>query len=78
MITWDEWENTYKPINTEAYDNQGDIPAGVPFDRIWTMVDGDGIYANLITGYRWVNRLGYFVTEVPWTEEIFVTNQKNI
>lgn len=78
MITWDEWEDTYLPTTPLAYDSQEDIPADVPFDRIWTMIDGNGRYANLINGYRIINRLGYFVTEKPWTEDVFVTNDKEM
>lgn len=34
---------------------------------IWTLIQGDG--AELICqGFRWVNRLSYFVTTVPWKE----------
>jgi hypothetical protein len=42
------------------------------------MVDGDGRYADLYSGIYIINRLGYFVTEVPWTEEVFVTDQKEL
>jgi hypothetical protein len=73
MITWDEWEDKYLPTTPLSQD---DVPADVPFDHIWTMIDGDGRYANIINGYRIINRLGYFVTEVPWTEDVFVSNQK--
>jgi hypothetical protein len=40
------------------------------------MIDGDGIYAHVLSGIRLINRLGYFVTDVPWIEDVFVTNQK--
>jgi hypothetical protein len=76
MITWDEWEDKYLPTTPLAYDNLADIPNGTSPFNIWTMVDGEGRYANLWNGYRSFNCLGYFVTEVPWTEEVFVTNQK--
>lgn len=35
--------------------------------KIWTMVDADeGLY--ILNGYHLVNRLGYFISEVPMTE----------
>jgi len=78
MITWDEWEDTYKPTTPLAYDDYSEIPADVPVERIWTMIDGDGRYANLVNGIYVFNRLGYFVTEVPWTDDVFVTDQKGV
>lgn len=88
MITWEEWETTYRPApNPEStdigywqayYDDLFDIPGDVDQHYIWTMIDGDGMYAHIVSGIHIINRLGYFVTEVPWTEEEFVTNQKEM
>ena len=77
-MTWDEWEDTYLPTTPLAYDNLRDVPKGIPHERIWTMIDGDGRYANLVNGIHFVNRLGYFVTELPWTEDVFVTDDKRM
>lgn len=35
---------------------------------VWTVVDGDGP-AAIIAGRHMVNRIGYIVTEVPWTND---------
>ena len=36
-------------------------------NRVWTWVDGDdGTY--ITNGYSFVNRIGYFVTEVPYPD----------
>jgi len=89
MITWEEWEATYQPTpnpdsqETEVfwqayYDNLRDIPKGIPHERIWTLIDGNGRYTNLVCGIHIVNRLGYFVTNLPWTEDVFVTNDKEV
>lgn len=78
MITWDEWEDTYKPTTPTAYGDLSEIDDNLDYHYIWTMVDGDGRYADLYSGIYIVNRLGYFVTEVPWTEEVFVTDQKEL
>jgi hypothetical protein len=33
--------------------------------RVWTWIDGtDGTY--IVSGYSFVNRIGYFITEVPY------------
>lgn len=40
---------------------------------VWTYVDGDDGSTLVINGYHLVNRIGYFVTEVPATDEsVFV------
>lgn len=46
---------------------------------VWTWIDGDGDSEEssgtfLISGFHHVNRIGYFVCEVPWTtfEEVIV------
>jgi hypothetical protein len=86
MITWEEWEATYQPTPLKDdngywasfYDNSADIPADIPEERIWTMIDGEGIYANLVNGIYYINSLGYFVTDVPWFEDEFVTNDRKL
>lgn len=35
--------------------------------RVWTLVDGEGSSLSIINGYCLVNRLGYFITEVPFS-----------
>ena len=75
MISWDEWEDTYLPTTPVALELE-DIPDTTLPCYVWTMVDGDGRYANLWNGYHRFNRLGYFITEKPWSEDVFVSNQK--
>jgi hypothetical protein len=37
-------------------------------DRVWTYVDGDdGTYVT--NGYHLVNRIGYFITDVPYDDK---------
>jgi hypothetical protein len=37
--------------------------------RVWTLIDGDDGESVIIPGCHWVNRIGYFVTEVPCDDE---------
>lgn len=37
-------------------------------NKVWTLVEVDGEMC-IVTGFHWVNRVGYFVTENPWKEE---------
>lgn len=40
-------------------------------NRIWTLIETDG-EMYIVSGWHFVNRLGYFVTEKPWSQEIHV------
>lgn len=37
--------------------------------RVWTIIDGDGESLWYIAGMKFVNRLGYLVTEGEWQDE---------
>jgi hypothetical protein len=39
-----------------------------PRTRVWTLVDC-GETCEILAGWHYVNRLGYFVTAEPWTDE---------
>lgn len=79
-MTWEEFEKHFKPIHnflTEDEDNKmfETYGAEVEFvksespDRIWTYTQvemGSAIY----NGWHFVNRLGYFVTEIPAEEGV--------
>jgi len=76
----DEWEKTYRPVknhcrpdaswNGSLFETFGAEIAFVtsqPENNIWTWSDGeDGTYLSAGMGY--INRIGYLVTEVPWTD----------
>ena len=44
--------------------------------NLWTLVDNNpnGRYLDVVPGVHWVNRMGYFVTEVPWTDKDMVVS----
>ena len=82
-MTEDEWLETYKPkVNHldsnaswngtmfETYGEEVDFINFAPDNFVWTLLDVDG---DLIvsSGQSWVNRLGYFVCEVPWNDNEF-------
>jgi hypothetical protein len=73
--SFDEWWDTYKPIaqrNGEyRYETFGDelrVVMNTPPTYVWTEVEveGEGIIVN---GFARVNRLNYYITQVPWTQE---------
>jgi len=82
-MTEDEWCDFYKPKTNhiddnaswsgtmfETYGEEVDFVISTPENFVWTLVevDGKGIVVN---GYSYVNRLGYFVCEVPWKDDGF-------
>jgi hypothetical protein len=78
-MDFDEWCDVYKPIqnhiDTNAsfdgamFETYGDEVAFVKEQDgsyIWTYGDGDDGGSYLWNGWHFVNRIGYFITEVPW------------
>jgi hypothetical protein len=78
-MTYEMWEEIYKPKDNHLVKNEGQkhfetygielgyvlATADIEPDRVWTLVDGDeGTY--IINGYHLVNRISYFITEVPY------------
>jgi hypothetical protein len=77
-MDFDEWCDTYKPItnhiDTNAsfdgamFETYGDevifVNAQDPA-YIWTYGDGDDGGSYIWNGWSFVNRIGYFITEVP-------------
>lgn len=79
-LTWQEFQEQFKPLTNhfhehdpelhfETYGEEDEfVRTFIDQKRVWTYTDvGNG---SVITeGYHWVNRLGYFVTEVPWEDD---------
>ena len=81
-MTEDEWYETYKPIQNnlddnaswngtmfETYGDELEFVDNQPDENVWTWTDGDDGGTYLSSGKSYINRLGYFVCTVPWTEE---------
>lgn len=83
-MTYEEWEETYRPIKNhlrpstsyngcmfETFGKEKDfvieVALGPRFDtrRVWTLFDDD----TIVNGFWRTNRLGYFITEVPFQGE---------
>ena len=77
----DAWIEKYRPIKN-AIDQNSSFD-GTMFEtmgeelvfvraqdphKVWTLVDGEG-HQIISAGFHFVNREGYFITEVPWTDE---------
>jgi hypothetical protein len=52
----------------ETYGDQLEFVMAQPSNNIWTYVDGDNGGTYILNGYRLVNRIGYFITAVPFDD----------
>jgi hypothetical protein len=77
-MDFDEWCDTYKPITNhldehasfdgamfETYGAEVEFVKQQDPTRIWMYGDGDDGGSYVWSGWGFVNRLGYFITEVP-------------
>ena len=76
----DEWEKTYRPIKNhidpnaswsgtmyETFGDEVDFVWKYDETHVWTWVDTDeGTF--ITAGFHLVNRIGYFITEEPWSQ----------
>lgn len=47
-----------------------DFVCSQPPNTIWTEINpNDGEDTCIISGYRLINRLGYYITKIPWTSK---------
>ena len=77
-MTEEEWFETYKPIKNhlettssfdghmfETYGSEVEFVKSQDTDKIWMLGDGDDGGMYIWSGWGFVNRIGYFITEVP-------------
>ena len=73
----DTWEEKYKPLTNhfdggdkfETYGEELEFVRAQDPRCVWTLVDGDDGNLYIVDGYHFVNRINYFVTEVPFEGE---------
>ena len=74
-----EWVDKYKPI-TNKYENDApfngtlfsvsekDLVHSTPANNVWTLIEVEkDMYIE--NGYHLVNRIGFFITEIPFTDQ---------
>lgn len=84
-MDFDEWVDAYKPIPNnidtnasfdglmfETYGDEVEFVKKVDPNYIWTYGDGDDGGTYVWNGWSFVNRIGYFITEVPFSEGVDV------
>src|SRR6056297_462572 len=77
-MTNSEWEEKYKPeenhlatgneLMFETYGEELDYVLSQDNSYVWTLVQGE-MSLLLVPGVSVVNRLGYYVCEIPWTDD---------
>ena len=80
-MDYDEWVATYKPILNhidknasfdglmfETYGDEVEYVKSKPQDRIWMYGQGDDGGLYIWSGWGFVNRIGYFISEKPVPE----------
>jgi hypothetical protein len=76
---WKAWEEKYKPIKNhfrndpdeqmfETYGEEVEFVTKADNKYIWTYLQGD-MADLLVAGYHYVNRLGYYISSIPWENE---------
>jgi hypothetical protein len=76
---WNAFEEQFRPIKNkftiygddvmfETYGDELDFVKSQNNNNVWTYVQGD-LSMLLVNGYSIVNRLGYYITEVPWEDD---------
>lgn len=84
-MTEDEWYKTYKPIKNhidtnasfdghmfETYDEEVKFVKSQDPAYIWMYGDGDDGGGYIWNGWHIVNRIGYFITEVPCPADVTI------
>lgn len=90
-MTFEEWEATYKPIQNnidehssfdglmfETYGEEVEFVKAQDQNRIWMYGDGDDGGSYIWSGWGFVNRLGYFITEVPFPDNTDIQIQVSV
>lgn len=79
-MSYEAWVETYKPEENhivaedreydgrmfETFGPEVEYVKTVPDSRIWTIIQADDGGLYITNGYHFVNRIGYFVTGVPY------------
>lgn len=63
-------------IMFETYGAELDHIQSLDEHNVWTYVDSE-LGTDILAGYYSVNRIGYFVTEVPWKDQNTVVSVSN-
>lgn len=77
---WSAWADKFKPkpnhlskypneMMYETYGEEVEYVQNHDPNFVWTLVTGD-MSDLIVAGYAYVNRLGYYITEIPWEDDM--------
>lgn len=91
IISYDEWKEKYIPCYNKLtldgpYENQMFETYGEALDfvkesnneLIWTLIDGENNNSWIIPGFHIVDRIGYFICQIAWTNEDIIVNDNEL
>jgi hypothetical protein len=91
IISYDEWKEKYIPCYNKLtldgpYENQMFETYGEALDfvkesnneLIWTLIDGENNNSWIIPGFHIVDRIGYFICQIAWTDEDILVNDNEL
>lgn len=77
-ISWSQFEKEFRPVQNhfvenapwdgsmfETFGEQLEFVRSQPPTNIWTWTDTDDGHFYIASGYHFVDRLGYFITQMP-------------
>ena len=79
-LTWEQWAEEFEPImnptTSDAIHETISITRPADNRNTWTVVNGEGIYLDIVNDYYVIDRLGYAFTRKAWNPEhsYYVTN----
>lgn len=64
-------ENMFRPGETmfETFGAELNWVKKQPGNKIWTLMDDDNGNQVITSGFHYVNRIGYYLTEIPWDDD---------
>ena len=65
--SWQGWGYEDGGILFETYDDEEDFVSSTDKHYVWTLVEDEG-RSLILNGHHFVNRLGYFICEVGWSD----------
>lgn len=91
IIDYGQFEETYKPqknpfVQDSSYDGCMFETYGVELahvreqdnKNIWTIINCENEESWIIPGFHFVDRFGYFITEIPWESEDIQVNDNEM
>lgn len=74
MMTFEDYRpigNKFRPGEQmfETFGPELEYVKAQPENKVWTLMDDDDGNPVIVSGFHFVNRVGHFVTEKPWSKE---------